>query len=128
MSDPPIFARKMVGYLPLSEGMADDYPGFADHIRGVLDGSITVPSPLPDPGLNPIWTTLVVAAQAEPVLLDLLQLHKAHAECHPASIDWVCHGEPPSGYEWEYAGWPCETVGIIADHLGVDLANDPDHD
>ncbi len=121
MSEPEITVRKMVGYVPYADQHAEDYPGFADHLCGVLDGSIIVPPPLPDPGPHPTWLLLLAAAQGDPTLVKLLELHEPHAECHPASIDWVCHGEPPGGYEWEYAGWPCETVGIIADHLGVEL-------
>lgn len=123
MTEPEITVRKAVAYVPYSGEHADDYPGLAAHVSGVLDGSIKVGPDLPDPGPHPIWARLIVTAQSDPLLLNLLQLHKPHAVCHPASIDWNCHGEPPGGYEWEYAGWPCETVGIIADHLGVELTS-----
>ena len=119
--------RKITGFMLSSVEVADDYPGLGDHVRGVLDGSIIVPPPLPDPGPNPHWEALLAAAADSPVLVELLQLHKPHAACYPATIRWLCHGEEPNGYDAEWPDWPCETTAIIAHHFGVDIADDPDH-
>ncbi len=121
MTQPEITVHKHSAFVLINEQEAAEQTALRERLLGILDGSIKVGPPLPDPGPHPTWVLLLAAAQDNPLLVKLLQLHEPHAECHPASIDWDCHGEPPSGYEWEYAAWPCETVGIIADHLGVDL-------
>jgi len=118
--------RKASSYIfyTSSELAADGTNEFADHLRGILNGTVTVPPPLPDPGPNPQWLALIEAAAAHPVLADLVELHKPQAVCYPAAIRWECLGDEFDGYEAEPPDWPCETVWIIARHLDVPVVAD----
>lgn len=110
------------GGISLSAKLADDGTNeLADQLRGVLNGTITVQPPLPDPGPNPQWQALLDAALGNSVLYDLVGLHQPQAVCYPASIRWQCLGDEFGGYDAEAPDWPCPTIEIIALHLGVEV-------
>lgn len=113
-------------YLEVSAEVLADAPLVQDLMR-VLDPNAPKRPPPTDPGPNPRHLALVEAVRAIPVLVELVELHQPHAVVYPKAdgmaphVDWHCEGEPPSGYEWDYADWPCETVAVIAHHLGVSV-------
>jgi hypothetical protein len=121
-----VTAQKVTAYVQISRELLEMWNGVsADAFRDAFDPSKPPLPPPPDPGPNPAYARLLEAAQSNPVLAELVELHKAV----PAMVRqdgsvtwWECRGEPPSGYEWDHAEWPCETSAVIAQHLGVDLA------
>lgn len=50
-------------------------------------------------------------------LRDVVRLHAPMWDLH----QYVCRGCDADGYEWEPPQWPCSTVELIADQLGVEL-------
>lgn len=126
MNEPQITVRKHTAVVLMNEEDAAEAEALAVHLRGVLDGSIKLP-PSFDPGPNPIWLRLMEAAAGQPLLTKLLELHTAKgvawgkADGMPPHIAWQCMGDEYNGYDAEPADWPCETVTVIADHLGVEV-------
>lgn len=70
---------------------------------------------------NPAYLRLLAAAEASPILLELVQLHATEPEYvrHDGSVSgWVCCGDDAR----DAADWPCSTIDVIARHLGVNLS------
>ena len=117
--------RKASSFIYVSEEEMKEGAAIAAQISGLLDGSIVLP-PVPERGDNPRWIALRDAAAASPVLAELVDLHKAEDRDYQRE-SWKCLGDEFGGYDGEAPDWPCETVATIAHHLGVDLADNPDH-
>ena len=134
MSDQPIKVHKMVSYVPASEELMAEAgqlrEAFTRALDRALDPNAPQPPPPVDPGPNPDYHRLLAAAVArdrpptEVRLLDaLLTLHQPKWPGY--GTGYRCDGCDFAGYEAEPADWPCETVGVIAGHLGVQLGTTP---
>lgn len=123
MSAQPIKVHKMVSYVPASEELMAEAGQLREAFTRALDPNAPQPPPPVDPGPNPDYLRLVAAAADNPLAVDLLSLH---------SPEWTGYGDDSyrctgdhNGDDYEY--WPCETVAVVAHHLGVDLEPGEDH-
>lgn len=118
-------AHYATGYIPVSEDLMADAPNLADSLADRLSNPRPQqPPPEGPPAPPPGYLQLVAAAAASPVLAEIVALH--HPEPYLIREDgtvpwWTCAGDEYSGYDGEPPDWPCETVGIVAQHLDVTL-------
>lgn len=118
--DRPITVKKLSMYLPVAPEFLVDPKPFADMMRAVADGTY-VPPPTIVAEPPPLYGRLLEAAAGNPMALELLELHKPKQKYDHLVDCWECEGDEYGGYEGEAPDWPCETVGVIASHLGVEV-------
>jgi len=125
MSEPEITVTKATAFIQVPTEFFPDLEEFREAFMATLTAPPTPCVKPPDPGPHPGYLLLLESAGDNGVLRELLELHCPKAEVYPKAdgmaphIHWHCEGEPPSGYEWDYADWPCDTTAVIAKHLGV---------
>lgn len=130
MSDEPeITTQKTTGYFAVSREVLEAAWNFTEQMNRLIaeaaDPNRPKPPPPPNPGPNQRHVALLEAAKDQPVLVEILQLHEPEpfTVYQDGSVPWwQCRGDEFGGYDGELPDWPCETVGIIARHLGVGLS------
>jgi hypothetical protein len=122
----PLTVHKLGSYVIVSEEVLAMAQEFQNMLATALDPNAPKPPPPVDPGPNPDYIRLLDAAhdaaRLNPTALpltDLLTLHSPKWSGYGAS--YQCMGDMFSGYDAEPPDWPCETVAVVAGHLGVDL-------
>lgn len=111
--------RKIPAYVPLSEVVLEDAPPLIEVVGRVLAGE-PVPK-RPAPPFPPGHGRLVAATDG--VIRAVLELHGPKLLL---GVWWGCEGCDQNGYDSEPPAWPCSTVTLIAEQLGVDLSGDAD--
>jgi hypothetical protein len=126
MTDEPIKVHWVLAYMPASEELMAEAGQLRKALTRALDPNAPKPPPPVDPGPNPTYLRLLAAALAaasqSPAALpltDLLTLHSPRWSGYGTS--YRCMGDMFSGYDAEPPDWPCETVAVVAGHLGVEL-------
>lgn len=111
--------KKIPAYVPLSEVVLMDADSLTEAMARVLSGE-PVPK-RPAPPFPPGHARLVEATDG--ALRAVVELHGPRLDL---GIWWQCRGCEFGGYDGEPPVWPCGTVTLIAEQLGVDLSEDAD--
>lgn len=108
--------ERHTAYLPVStELLADNTPPWHELVDAALRGDLPPAPPRPDPP-TPAGHTALLDATDGP-LRAVVELHAPRWDCW-----WQCDGCDSEGYDAEPPHWPCRTVELIAEQLGVDLS------
>jgi len=107
--------RRVSAHLPISQEALDQFGTLAERLAAVMRGDVRPVGPEPVP-LTPAGHMALVEA-TDGTLRDVVRLHAPMWDLY----QYVCRGCDADGYEWEPPQWPCSTVELIADQLGVDL-------
>lgn len=123
MTDKPeIIVQQQAGWLPMSNEVMRDYESLAvpmlNLMRNAFDPDAPKPPPPVDPGPHPGYLRLVEAVAGDSLLAELVELHSPRWNGY--GTGYRCTGDEYSGYDAEPPDWPCETVGVIARHRGVE--------
>lgn len=119
MSKPKITVNKLGVHVVYPTALVEDMSEFGAALRAAIDPDAPKPPPPPDPGPPPLHARLLEAAADSPVLTELLTLHAPRWPGYGTRHD--CTGDEYSGYDAEPPDWPCETVAVVAHHLGVEI-------
>jgi hypothetical protein len=93
-----------------------------------MDPNAPKPPPPVDPGPNPDYARMLALVEGPDsgwppaetrLLLALLKLHEPRWVGYGTRYE--CRGCEFQGYEAESPDWPCETVTVVAGHLGAEL-------
>jgi hypothetical protein len=117
----PLTFRKYGSYVVVSEEVLAMAQEFQNILATALDPNAPKPPPPVDPGPNPEYLRLLAAAEGNPLAVELLGLHAAEWTGY-GDDSYRCSGDH-NGDDYEY--WPCETVAVVAGHLGVELGATP---
>lgn len=111
--------ERVTAYLPVSQELIDDYSIDPDLLAAALRGDLPAREPKPPPP-TPAGHAALLQATAG-ALREVVELHA------PVwAYMWECQGCDADGYEWEPPSWPCSTVELIAQRVGVELGEDDD--
>lgn len=124
MSQPEITVTKAVGYLPYSVELADDYPDVVQALADALDPTKPRPEPWTGPPITPLpeLHQRLLHATEGTSLRAVVELHGPHpGYIYPDGTvrTWVCDGCDGGPYD-DAADWPCSTVYVIAEQLGIE--------
>ena len=72
-------------------------------------------TPMPPAPYRALW------AVTDGLVREIVELHGPKPDVYTHMVKWRCEGCEAYGYDAEYPDWPCETSGLIAQHLGVSL-------
>jgi hypothetical protein len=101
--------------IPISQEAAADFADIRDSVRRLLNGE-PLPPPPPPPPTPAGHMALLDTLRMDGVLRAVIELHTPHW-----SAWWHCEGCDLGIHAQDWPDWPCSTVQLIAEQLGVDL-------
>lgn len=109
------------GWMPVDPEMLADADALRQDIDDLLAGRPSRHGPPQSKPKPPAYDRLLGATDG--LVRQIVELHgpKPHERGDGAVAWWQCTGCDYSGYEAEPPHWPCETTGLIAAHVAVDL-------
>lgn len=111
--------QKIAAHIPMSFELIQDAPGsLTDIMRDILNGKRQPAPPPPEPDTPAGHLALLAATDG--ALRAVVELHAP--QWH--TWRWCCEGCDMDGYDVEAPEWPCRTVELAAQELGVDLGGE----
>jgi hypothetical protein len=109
------------GWVAVSSELLADAEGLRQDIEDVLAGRPSRHGPPPSEPKPAAYDRLLAATDG--LVREIVELHgpKPYKRGDGSAAWWQCEGCEFSGMEADPPQWPCETTGLIASRVGVDL-------
>lgn len=119
-----VTVKMAMAHIPMSVEAAADAASLRAAIDDLLAGRVTHQGPLPSEPRPAAYDRLLAATDG--LVREVVELHRPqpYTRGDGSVAWWECRGCQSEGCESEPPHWPCETSGLIATRVGVDLQGD----